>query len=277
MRNNHKSKFTAIVVDDEPLARKLLIASLEAHKDIEVIGECSNGREAVEFINRAAPDLMFLDIQMPGLGGFDVMRALSPENIPETIFVTAYDRYAIDAFDANAVDYLLKPISEERLARAVGRALLHLSKDDRPDGSKKKLYGALNKAVERVKGKQDVSQVDKQAPSAEVRKLSIKDGDSVVIVEEPDIDWIDAAGDYMCIHVQGHTHIMRSTMHELLKRLNPEKFKRIHRSTIVNIDRIIKIQKHTKGEYLLYLTCGEQTKVSRHYKSVIREFIDKQP
>lgn len=280
------SAFRAIVVDDEPLARRLLIASLEVHTEIEIVAECCNGREAIEAINNLKPDLMFLDIQMPGIGGFDVIRSVGPESMPEVIFVTAYDAFAIDAFDANAVDYLLKPIGEERLARAVGRALSQLKQGKTAAADKRNLYGAVSKIADRVRKKAEAQEGNPEHGSLRQaaqqndkneRKLSIKDGDSVILVVESDIDWIDAAGDYMCIHVGGATHVIRSTMHELLNRLDQDKFKRVHRSTVVNTDRIIKIQKHTKGEYFLHLDCDETIKVSRYYKSVIREFIDQQP
>lgn len=267
--------FGAIVVDDEPLARRLLISSLKAYPEIEVIGEYGNGRKAIEAIKELSPDLMFLDVQMPGMSGFDVIRAVNPENMPETIFVTAFDSYAIDAFDANAVDYILKPISDDRLARAVSRVMLHLNKEQLQSAQKKNLYGAMSKIADRVKNK--TSEEEEFLDAIEERKISIKDGDTVTLVPESEIDWIDAAGDYMCVHVKGDTHVIRSTLHQLLSRLDNDRFKRVHRSTVVNTDRIIKIQKHTKGEYLLFLDCDETIKVSRHYKKVIREFIDLQP
>lgn len=268
-------QYSVVIVDDEPLARKFLKSSLEPYGDLAVIAECENGRSALEVIREQKPDLVFLDIQMPGLNGFDVIRSIQAEHMPQIIFVTAYDEYAIDAFDANAIDYLLKPITDDRLSRAVKRALIYLSHDDAGASQRKALYSEVNKIAERVKQKtQDDNSV---AEPVEDRKFTIKDGDSVTLVNESDIDWIDAAGDYMCIHIQGQTHIVRSTMHELLGRLDQNRFKRVHRSTIVNVDRIIRIQKHTKGEYMLYLNCDETIKVSRHYKNVIREFIDHLP
>jgi len=268
-------QYSVVIVDDEPLARKFLKSSLEAFGDLAVIAECENGRSALEVIREQKPDLVFLDIQMPGLNGFDVIRSIQTDHMPQIIFVTAYDEYAIDAFDANAIDYLLKPITDDRLSRAVKRALIYLSHDDGGASQRKALYSEVNKIAERVKQKtQEDSNVTELV---EDRKFTIKDGDSVTLVNEADIDWIDAAGDYMCIHIQGQTHIVRSTMHELLGRLDQNRFKRVHRSTIVNVDRIIRIQKHTKGEYMLYLNCDETIKVSRHYKNVIREFIDHLP
>lgn len=277
---NKSDTFKCIIVDDEMLARKLLNASLQALPKLEVVAECCNGREAIEVINKQAPDIVFLDIQMPGLGGFDVIRLINPKKMPEIIFVTAYDAFAIDAFDANAVDYILKPISDERLSRAVSRAIFNLSQGETDNPRKKDLYSAVKKIADRVRVKSHEnieSRTTTNETVEEERKLSIKDNDTVSLVKEADIDWIDAAGDYMCIHVSGETYVMRSTMYELLERLDTERFKRVHRSTIVNTDRIIKIQKHTKGEYILHLSCDEKIKVSRHYKSVIRDFIDNQP
>ena len=276
MDKNPTTPFRVIVVDDEPLARRLIIASLIEYPEFEVVAECGNGRQAVDAVDKLSPDLMFLDIQMPGLGGFDVIRSLGSDKMPAVIFVTAFDAFAIDAFDANAIDYLLKPISEERFSRALGRALVRLRQDQSSHAEKRNLFGALNAIAERVREKSEAQTVG-QSNDQDERKISIKDGDSVMLVVESDIDWVDAAGDYMCIHVSGKTHVIRSTMHDLLSRLDQSKFKRVHRSTVVNTDRIVRIQKHMKGEYFLHLDCDEIIKVSRHYKEVIRDFIDRQP
>lgn len=268
--------FRVVVVDDEPLARRLIIASLAEYPEFEVISECSNGRQAVTAVNELSPDLMFLDIQMPVMGGFDVIRSVAPDKLPAVVFVTAFDAFAIDAFDANAIDYLLKPISEERFSRALARALGRLRQSQTHQADNKALVGALNVIADRVREKSE-TQTAGQLNDQDERKISIKDGDSVMLITESHIDWVDAAGDYMCIHVAGETHVIRSTMHELLSRLSQDKFKRVHRSTVVNTDRIVRIQKHMKGEYFLHLDCDEIIKVSRHYKEVIREFIDRQP
>ena len=276
MDKNQTAPFRVIVVDDEPLARRLIIARLIDYPEFEVVAECGNGRQAVDAVDKLSPDLMFLDIQMPGLGGFDVIRSLGSDKMPAVIFVTAFDAFAIDAFDANAIDYLLKPISEERFSRALARALVRLRQDQASHAEKRNLFGALNAIADRVREKSEAQTVG-QSNDQDERKISIKDGDSVMLVVESDIDWVDAAGDYMCIHVNGKTHVIRSTMHDLLSRLDQNKFKRVHRSTVVNTDRIVRIQKHMKGEYFLHLDCDEIIKVSRHYKEVIRDFIDRQP
>ena len=267
-----RKKMTVVVVDDESLARELLCLSLKDHPYLEVVAECKNGREAIEATQQHKPDIMFLDIQMPGMNGFEVIKALKPEIIPHIVFVTAFDDYAVDAFDANAIDYVLKPISDERLGRAIERVYEYHNSQAH---SRPALQAAVSAVADRVREKEKLRAVSvPEVAPVEVRKLSIKDGDTVSIVNEADIDWVDAAGDYMCIHVDGVTHVMRSTLHELLGRLSEKHFKRVHRSTIVNINRIMRVQKHTKGEYFLYLKGDEKIKVSRHYKGVIKEFID---
>lgn len=269
-------RYRVVIVDDEPLARKFLVSSLKVFPELEVVAECENGRVALEVIQEQSPDLVFLDIQMPGLNGFDVIRMTNADKMPAVVFVTAYEEFAIDAFDANVVDYLVKPITDERLSRAVKRALMQLSHADSSKENKKALYSEVNRIAARVKNKEKLDAVV-NTDEVEERRFTIKDGDLITLVNESDIDWIDAAGDYMCIHVKGKTHIIRSTMHDLLGRLEQNRFKRVHRSTIVNIDRIVRIQNLPKGEYMLFLSCDESIKVSRHYKSVIKEFIDLQP
>ncbi len=274
------NKLRTIIVDDEPLARRLLKSSLEEIPEVEVIGECRNGREAVEFTLKQAPDLMFLDIQMPGMNGFDVVKALQADVMPMVVFSTAYEQYALDAFDVHAVDYILKPLEEDRLQRAVGRALDRFQVAAADGGNKTPLIGAIDDIAKKVKTGVPVEEktstekvaAEETLPSGP-RKIAIKDSDTVTLVQETDIDWVDAAGDYMCIHVKGKTHIMRSTMKELLTKLDSSLFKRVHRSTIANLDRIEQVIPHTKGEYFLYLDCGERLKVSRNYRDAIKTFL----
>lgn len=267
------TRLRTILVDDEPLARSLLRTCLEEIPAIEVVGECQNGREAVQAVMQLSPDLMFLDIQMPGMNGFEVIKALQADTMPMVVFSTAYDQYAIDAFDVHAVDYLLKPLEEERLQRAVERALTRFAEAGQQE-HKFPLVGAIESIARKVEGRGITGQVAARAdPAAGARKLAVKDSDRVIMVPEEDIDWVDAAGDYMCIHVRGDTHIMRCTMKELLAKLDGVRFKRIHRSTIVNLDRIEQVKAHTKGEYFLFLDCGEQLKVSRNYRDAIKAFL----
>lgn len=266
-----------IIVDDEPLALSLLKACLQEFSDIELVAECRNGREAVEANLKHSPDLMFLDIQMPGMTGFDVVKQLQADIMPMVIFTTAYQQYALDAFDLHAVDYVLKPLDEERLQRAVQRAVERHQTNNNTGHHKPPLIGAIDDIARRATstGAPSTQAVSSgEAPTEQDRKIAIKDSEAVTLVNQEEIDWVDAAGDYMCIHVQGKTHIMRSTMKELLGKLNPSQFKRIHRSTIANLNRIEQVIPHTKGEYFLHLDCGERLKVSRNYREAIKVFLN---
>lgn len=268
-------KLRAVIVDDEPLARRLMHSMMSDIEEVEIVADCRNGREAISAVHELAPDLLLLDVKMPGLTGFDVVRELQSDIMPMVIFCTAYQRYAIDAFDLHAVDYLLKPVDEGRLRRAVARALQRVNDDDQAL-NKLPVVGAIDEIARKVAGRgtpNGPSPVDEQRLASN-RKLAIKDNDATVLVCIDDIDWVDAAGDYMCIHVKGETHIMRSTLKNLMSRLEPEKFKRIHRSTVVNLDRIVKATPLQKGEYTIDLDCGEKLKVSRNYRQEIKLFLD---
>ena len=265
-------KLRAIIVDDEPLARRGLKLRLDHIDEVVIIGECSNGREAVNAVMDITPDLLFLDIQMPGMSGFDVVTRLQQYEMPLIIFTTAYDQYAIEAFNVHAVDYLLKPIDEERLQQAVVRALNH-----------KRLHGAVTdkeRLIELIinitsKSEQSISQLlkDHTGSWAYPDKMAIKDGAETTLVQIADIDWVDAAGDYMCIHANDETHVMRITMKELESRLDPAKFQRVHRSTIVNLDRVTKLCSHMNGEFHLMLANGASIKLSRTYKEKVKYFL----
>ena len=271
-------KLRTIIVDDEPLARKLLRVLLEQIPEIELIAECSNGREAVSATMDLTPDLLFLDIQMPGANGFDVIKALQADVMPMVIFCTAYQRYALDAFDLHAVDYLLKPVDEARLLRAVQRAGVRFQLEKGDGQYKPSLIGAIDEIAKKAGGSFGTG----NAPSGNNgqltadNKIAIKDHDSTVLIDTNDIDWVDAAGDYMCVHAKGVTHVMRSTLMSLMSRLDPDKFKRIHRSTVVNLDRIDKVTAQKKGEYTLHLDCEEILKVSRNYRDAIKVFLAQQ-
>jgi two-component system LytT family response regulator len=264
------------IVDDEPLARGLLRALLAEMPEIELIAECANGREAVECSRELAPDLMILDIQMPGMSGFDVVKELQSDYMPMVIFCTAYQRYAMDAFDLHAVDYVLKPVDGARLQRAVARAMQRFHNSDEDTEHKGPLVGAIDEIARKVTGRSSAAARDNSEDDLLLadRKIAIKDHDSTILVDIDDIDWIDAAGDYMCVHVNGETLIMRSTLKSLMSRLDLDKFKRIHRSTVVNLDRIVKATPLQKGEYILDLDCDEQLKVSRNYRQSIKLFLN---
>lgn len=266
-----------VLVDDEPLALALLRSCLQAFPAIDIVAECRNGDEAIEAAVKLKPDLMFLDIQMPGKNGFEVIKALQSDVMPMVIFTTTYSQYALAAFDLHAVDYIPKPLDEERLQRAVQRAIDRHKGSRRMGGRKQPLIGAIDDLLDKLSD--DPQHPDMQA-FAELatppQKVIIRDSGTLIAVAQDDINWIDAAGDYMCVHVSGATHIMRSTVKELLETLSPALFRRIHRSTIVNIDRVQTIEPLTKGDYCIELTCGSRLRVSRNYNGIIKEFSHRQ-
>ena len=263
-------KLRTIIVDDEPLALKLLRTVLSEIADIEIVAECSNGRQAVEAATELEPELIFLDIQMPGMNGFDVIKSLQTDIMPMVVFVTAYDQYAVDAFDLHAVDYVLKPLDSERIARSVDRAIDRL-KNDVDRSFKSPLIGAIEEISERA-SKEKTDESVNNLPDGMKRKLLVRDSGVVKVIPFDDIDWVDAAGDYMCVHAVGETHVIRSTLRDLMTKLDDNLFVRIHRSTIVNVERVVSVTPLQKGGSLLHLTQGESLKVSRNYRDSIRKF-----
>jgi two-component system LytT family response regulator len=269
-------KLRAIVVDDEQLARRLVVSILQDMPEVAVVAECSTGREAVRAVSDLAPDLMFLDIKMPGWNGFDVIKKIQPEQLPLVVFCTAFERYALDAFEVHAVDYLVKPLDEERVRLAVMRARARHREGQLARGDKSPLLGA----IEDITGDR-AQPLDTEGDGRDARpvtdterKIAIRDRDAVRLVREDSIAWIDAAGDYMCVHAEGETLIMRSTMKHLLDLLDEASFKRVHRSTIVNLNFIESARLLPKGEFMLTLENGEQIKVSRNFRGAIRDFLD---
>lgn len=267
-------KLKTLIVDDEPLALKLLRAKLNKIPEIEIVAECKNGREAIAATLDFAPDLIFLDIQMPGLNGFDVVKGLQSDILPLIVFTTAYEQFALDAFDVQAVDYILKPIDDERIGRAVQRAVKRLNINDHLMNKPSILEAldTINQKEHTHNGMTGRSPVQQLSNVVE-RKVVIKDRDEITILKQSDIEWVDAAGDYVCLHSQGETHIKRSTLKELLDELDDSIFKRVHRSTIVNLNFIEKVIPHTKGEFFLQLSEFEKIKVSRNYKDAIKHFL----
>jgi two-component system LytT family response regulator len=216
---------------------------------------------------------------MPGLTGLDVVKELQNDVMPLVVFATAYEQYALGAFDANAVDYVLKPIDDERIERAVGRAQarLQLSLEEAPE-NKSDLIGAIAQ-IEQKREKtitwlaDDVAAREGQSTNIKHRKIVIKDRDEIHLLKQEDIQWIDAAGDYVCVHALGETHVKRSTLKEMLEELDGDQFKRVHRSTIVNLNFIDKVIPHTKGEFFLMMGEHDKIKVSRNYKDVVKIFL----
>ena len=271
MKEANSKKLTTIIVDDEELARQGLAMRLEEVSEIEILAQCQNGREALNAINEYEPDLAFLDIQMPGTSGLELIGEIQGDVMPMIVFVTAFDEFAVDAFDVHAVDYLLKPVESNRLKEAINKAQ-KLKMQQGALGEKQKLL----ELAASLSGK-SLDAIGELLESGDdliehADRLAIKDGTSLTFVPVKDIDWIDAAGDYMCVHAKGETHIMRTTMKELEARLAPSIFQRVHRSTIVNLERVEKISSHINGEFHLILDGGISLKMSRSYKNKVKHF-----
>lgn len=262
------NKLRVIIVDDEPLALDFLRSILSELSHVVIVAECRNGKEAIAAASELVPDLMFLDIQLPGINGFEVVKALQSDVMPMVVFVTAFDQYAIDAFDLHAVDYVLKPLDNDRVGRAVERAIDRL-KINKKNDYKVPLIGAISDISERIVSDSS-KQTSDDVPEGMKQKLLVRDSGVIKVIPFEDIDWVDAAGDYMCVHALGETHVIRSTLRELMGKLNDNRFARIHRSTIVNIERVVTITPLQKGGSLLHLSQGETLKVSRNYRESIR-------
>lgn len=246
----------ALVVDDEPLARQRIRHLLRRATDIDVAGECANGLEAVKAIEDQKPDLVFLDIQMPELDGFGVVEAVGAEAMPPTLFITAYDQHALRAFEVHALDYLLKPFSVERFHQALERArrwCIH-----QKDGTGPNLEALIDGL------RQERPWVD---------RLLVKQGDRHVLVRTATIQWIEAEDNYVRLHVEGTSHLLRQTMTGVLGRLNPAQFRRIHRSAIVNLDCIKEFQPWSGGDHLVIMRDGTKLTLSRTFRDQFGEWL----
>ena len=269
-----------IIVDDEPLARRGLELRLQGAPDITIVRQCANGREAIAAIAEDQPDLMFLDIQMPGISGLDVVAQVPQESMPMVVFVTAFDRYAINAFEAHALDYLLKPVDESRLAAALDR--VRAQWQQRQALAQREQLMAL---LADLTGKGEISpdalaQTTSGAASPSGTRryatmLPIRSGRETLRLDVATIDWIDAAGDYMCLHAAGQTHVLRATMKELEEMLDPLVFQRVHRSTIVNLARVRSLRPHLNGECFLKLQSGQEIKLSRSFRAKVEMLLDR--
>jgi two-component system LytT family response regulator len=250
-------KIRALLVDDEPIARRGIRQQLESETDIEIIGECANGREAVAAITKQAPDLVFLDVQMPLLSGFDVVEAVGLENLPAVVFVTAYDEHAIRAFEVNAVDYLLKPIDHDRFQKTLTRIRRQLN-----GSSTEELQRKLASLLHQLEGPQTRSKETKY-----LERIVVKESGRVFFLNVDEIDWIVAQANYVQIHTKGETHLLRETMNGMETKLDPYKFLRLRRSTIVRIERIKEMHPLFNGEYALILKDNTQLVSSRRYRN----------
>jgi two-component system LytT family response regulator len=268
------AKIRTVIVDDEALSRRGLEIRLIAAGDFEVVAQCANGREALLSVEAQRPDLMFLDIQMPGISGFDVLTQLPEESLPMVVFVTAFDQYAIRAFEARAVDYLLKPIEDSRLQACLDRVRSQLRARG-AEGERDRLFTLIAEIT--GSGELVLEELLQRGREALAPKypdiLPIQQGRDVIRVAVSSIDWIDAAGDYMCIHAAGATHILRGTMKELEGFLDAKLFQRVHRSTIVNLRRVTSLRAHMNGEYFLVLDGGRELKLSRSYRDKVEYFL----
>jgi two-component system LytT family response regulator len=256
-RSNGRTR--VLIADDEPLARERLRMLLAAEEGVDVAGECASGPDAVAAIQKLKPDLVFLDVQMPGATGFDVIASVGPERMPPVVFVTAYDRYALRAFDVHALDYLLKPFDRERFRQALDRARQHLERRDAGE-----LERRLLELVE-----------DLRSPPQRPERFVIKSGGRVFFVRAEEIDWVEAAGNYVKLHVGSEAHLLRETMNAVEAQLDPDVFFRIHRSHIVNIERVKELQPWFNGEYVVFLRNGARLTLSRGYREKLQDRIGK--
>jgi two-component system, LytTR family, response regulator len=260
-----------LVVDDEPLARSGVRELLEADPDLQVVGEAASGEEAVAAIAALAPDLVMLDVQMPGLTGFDVIRQIGADNMPAVVFVTAYDQFAVRAFEVNAVDYLLKPFDDERFAQTLTRAKKVVRQSQAGELSRR-LVALLDGSMPGMP-QMPAPLVARRTAGDFVDRLVVKTGGRVVFLRLEELDWIEAADYYVKLHAGGKTHLLRETMSSLEHRLDPRRFFRVHRSAIVNLDRIRELQPYFRGEHVLILQDGTKLKLSRARRERLEEVL----
>lgn len=254
-------KISALIVDDEPLARKFVRRMLEKHRSIEIGGECGNGLEAVNWIREKKPDLVFLDVQMPVMDGFTALETLigdEKEPLPQIVFITAYEQYAIRAFEIHALDYLLKPFDQQRFDKAMQRVSEKFSDHDQFQTEQKQIAALLKN----VREKQTF-----------LERLVIKTGGRIIFLRTTEIDWIQADDKYAHLHAEGKSYLVRQTLGWLETQLDPQKFVRIHRSAIVNLERIKELQPMFTGEHTVVLETGAKLTLSRSYKNKLFEIL----
>ena len=257
-------KVRALIVDDEPLARRTIRDLLADDPDVEIIGECGGGLEAVSFVDRQPPDLLFLDIQMPGLNGFETLARIPPGRIPAIIFVTAYDQYALQAFEVHALDYLLKPFNDKRFAEALRQAKVHVELKD---------VNKISQSLLSLLGAQVGSEPSRASRKSFLNRFMIKAGGRVVFIKTAEVDWIAADDYFIKLHVGAKSHLLRMSMKELEEKLDPQTFLRIHRSTIVNFDRVKELQQTPNGEYVVVLKDGTELKLSRGRREHLEQLL----
>jgi two-component system LytT family response regulator len=243
-----------LIVDDEPLAREGLRTRLAVERDIEVVGEAHDGLAAVDAIGRLLPDVVFLDIQMPGIDGLEVVARAGRTHLPAVVFVTAFDRYALDAFAVHALDYLLKPVTRERLTRALERVRHQIEREELAERGGAKVAALLDAR-------------ESAAAPGPVRRWAVKQGDRWVLLKVDEVDWIEAAANYVRLHSRGAAYLMRGTLSGIERTLDPNRFVRIHRSTIVNVDRVKEIKPEWHGDFTVLLSAGNLLRMSRNFRA----------
>ncbi len=254
-----------LVADDEPMARQRVRRILEAETETVIVGEASDGSEAVQLIRQHDPDVVFLDIRMPRMNGFEVIERIGPGRMPLVVFITAYDDHAVDAFEVNAVDYVLKPFDPNRLRAALGRARSRLSEENDAERGRR-VSALLRDLEERAAG---------GTPADRPDRIAVKSRGRISFVRVEDIDWVEAAGNYVRLHVGDDTRLIRQTLTAIEERLDPNRFVRIHRSHLVNLDRVVEMRHWSSGEYVVELRDGTELKLSRTYRDRILERLDR--
>lgn len=249
-----------LIVDDEPLARRGVRSRLKELSDVEVVAECGTGRAAIAAIRDRSPNLVFLDVQMPDISGFEVLRSLELNEMPAVIFLTAYDRYALDAFKVHAVDYLLKPIDDARFQSALEHARARIKDHSLPD-----LQRRIRELLKETGGQEVAAQYE--------TRFAVRTGQRIVIVTANEIDWIEASGDYVTLHVGNRTHLLRQTMNKTELQMDPARFLRIHRSAMVQTSRIRELVALDNREFLIRLADGKELKTSRSYSDRIEKWL----
>lgn len=261
-------RIRALIVDDEPHARAGIRKLLEADPEMEVAGECSDGRLALEAIRHDPPDIVLLDVQMPEMDGFDVVRSVGPDRMPFVVFITAFDRYALDAFEVHALDYLLKPFTDDRFATAMRRA-----KDALHNAQAGEMHQRLVDLLGQATGGGPVSAPSSGSDASFLRRLVVRGAGRVMFVGVDEIDWIEAADYYAKLHVGGKTHLIRQSLRSLEHRLDPRRFFRIHRSVIVNLDRVKEIQPYSSRSSIIVLHDGSRLALSQRRRSSLAELL----
>ena len=254
-------KIRCLIVDDEPLAREAIRSLAAPDPDLEMVGEADEGNAAIEAIEALRPDLLFLDVQMPEIGGFEVLEELSARGarLPVTIFVTAHDQHALRAFEVHAFDYLLKPIHEERFRESVCAAKTRIAADSGRDAAERLGHLLAENAL----------------ASRRPRRLPVKNNGHISLVPVDEIEWIESDGNYVRLHLSGHSHLLRETMNGIECRLDPERFLRIHRSAMVNVDFIQELRPWFTGEYIVRMQSGKELTLTRTYRDALRRLIGK--